>query len=44
MTDWSTLLPITRRQTLTAAVLAGAATRCCPALPFHKPNPKEQRP
>jgi non-heme chloroperoxidase len=26
MTDWSTLLPITRRQTLTAAALAGAAT------------------
>ncbi len=39
MTDWSTLLPITRRQTLTAAVLAGAAT-LLPRLAFSQTQPE----
>ncbi len=39
MTDWSTLLPITRRQTLTAAALAGAAT-LLPRLAFSQTQPE----
>lgn len=39
MTDWSTLLPITRRQTLTAAALAGAAT-LLPRLAFSETQPE----
>ncbi len=39
MTDWSTLLPITRRQTLTAAALTGAAT-LLPRLAFSETQPE----
>jgi non-heme chloroperoxidase len=39
VTDWSTLLPITRRQTLTAAALAGAGT-LLPRLTFSQTQPE----